>query len=314
MRLQNFKRIANTPELLLFILVSVQVGALTIGSSAAAYIPHSQSILGRLVRGHGKGAYVIEQDVQFRTGGEPLVLRERWLVENGDRLRLTVTASGLQSSGSGSVNGKAIEPVRLEFLYRDGRRYGADPTGGGAGKSSPVSGEFIEGVFHDRSSKSFLASLLRARIVPQSFSRDRTRPSKVEPLRHTPEPLVRLGRSAGVISWIMGEPSPIQGKANPAVWIEQDSFILRRLRFPSEAEVVAERISIYPNGLKFPRERTVTWENNSATIRVVSIKPTASASIAKQLEPTAFTNNANSNRPVSLPDSAQVREFYSRFR
>ena len=108
-----------------------------------------------------------------------------------------------------------------------------------------------------------------------------------------------------------GEPSPIEGKANPEAWIEQDSFVLRRLRFPSEAEIAADRISAYPNGLKFPRERTVTWDNNSVTIRVVSVKAASSVQLDKSLEPNAFSANP---RPARLPDVAQVREFYSRFR
>ena len=284
---------------------AVTFGAIcALAPTAGAYIPQSQSIVGRVAHNHGKGGYIIEQEVQFRTSSDPLVLRERWLVENGERMRLSVSAPAASAA-------KPSEPIRYEALYHDGKRLLTDVAGGTVIKASPVSPEFIEGFFHDRTSKSFINALIRSRIVPPSFVHERPRVTKIEQIRHFPEPQVRLGRTAGVIAWIFGEPSPVEGKANPEAWIEQDSFVLRRLRFPSDAEIAADRISAYPNGLKFPRERTVTWDNNSVTIRVVSIKAAANAQLNKALEPNAF---ASASKPARLPDVAQVREFYSRFR
>lgn len=269
--------------------------------TAQAAIPHSHTIAARVARGHGRNAYVIEQEVQFRTSAEPLVLRENWIVEHGDRMRLTVTPAQTGAKGS--------DAARLEALYLDGKRWITDPTANGI-RAGAVGAEFIESAFHARTAKGFLASLVRSRIVPASFMHDRPRITKLEQIKYQPEPLVRLGRDSGVVAWIFGEPSPAEGKPNPQAWIEQDSFVLRRLRFPSEAEVVADRISSFPNNLKFPRERTVTWGDNIVTIRVVSIR---SISLNKNhaMDVKTFTAGAKHAR---LPDLAQVREFYSRFR
>jgi hypothetical protein len=275
--------------------------AFTGASSAFAYIPKSETIVGRVARSHGKGAYVVEQELQFRTSTEPFVLRERWIVETGDTMRLSVF------SPQGT---KTSEPVRYEAVYHGAKRTVTDLDGGI--KSLPLSPEFIETFFHARTGKGFLHALVQSRIVPASILHDHVRPQKLEQIKNTPDPLVRLGRSSGVVTWIFGEPSPAEGKTNPEAWIEQDAFNVRRLRFPSEAEVAADRFSTYPNALKFPRERTVSWGTNSVTIRVVSIRQIGPAQIGKLLDPSSFS--LSKEKPARLPDLAQVREFYTRFR
>ncbi len=286
-----------------FLQLTISLLALGFGiEGAVAAIPQSQTIAARVARGHGKNTYVIEQEVQFRTSAEPLVLRERWLVENGERMRLTVTApttSGL----------KAADTASFEALYRDGKRIYTELNSGV--KTTNVSQEFVEGFFHMRSGKSILTALVKSQIVPGDFFREKSKPTKIEQIHHIPDPYVRLGRDNGVVTWILGEPSPAEGKLSPQVWIEQDSFILKRLRFPSEAEVTADRYTSYANGLKFPRERTISWSDNTVTVRVVSIRAMTTAQAAKVFEVAPFTSGA---KPARLPEIPQVREFYSRFR
>ena len=88
---------------------------------AMAYIPKAHTIAGRLVRTHGKGAYIIEQDVSFRTNGDPLVLREKWTIESGDVMRVSVSLP---------QGAKSAEPVRFETVYHGGKKTMTDPAGG----------------------------------------------------------------------------------------------------------------------------------------------------------------------------------------
>ncbi len=268
-------------------------------SVAQAYIPQSQTIVSRLARNHGKGYYVIEQDVQFRTSTEPVILRERWIVENGENMRLSVSAP---KAGA--------DPIRYDAIYRDGKRTSGDLTG--ATRTLPVTGEFLEGFFHARSGRTFLGSLVKSRILPPQALREKPRVTKIEQIKYTPDPYIRLGRTAGVVTWIFGEPSPAEGKLNAQAWIEQDSFTLRRLRFATDAEVVAERHSAYAANLRFPRERTVSWGDNSVQIRVVSVKQIPASQVGSQLDPNQVTPAVA--KAARLPDLTQVREFYSRFR
>jgi len=265
-----------------------------------AYIPHSQTIINRIVKSHGKGSYIVEQDVQFRTSTEPLLLHERWLVENGESMRVTVTAPSA---------GKSVDPIRYDAIYRGGRRTVTDP--GSGAKTIAASPEFIESFFHDRSARGLTNSLIQARILPPGFLRDRPKLQKIEQIKYTPEPDLRLGRDAGVVAWIFGQPSPQKGPLNPEAWVAQDLFSILKLRFSSEAEVTADRYTTYAGALKLPRERTVSWDGNSATIRITSVRTVATAQLGRQLEPDSLNPLAKNSR---LPDLAQVREFYSRFR
>lgn len=267
---------------------------------AFAYIPSSQTIVGRLVRTHGKGIYVIDQDVVFQTTTEPITIRERWIVKNGEDLRLTAsTAKGSSAQ------------VRYDAFYKNGKRTAPDFQGNF--RTGPVSREFIEIFPHTRTSRGFLNALVDAKIVPASFLKDRPRPSQVSQIKYTPDPLVRLGRTAGAITWIFGEPTPASSSnPKPAVWIEQDAFLLRRVRFPSAAEVISKKHGEFSGSLSFPRERIVTWDNSSALIRTVSVKPMSAAQADKFLSPSSLTKA--DAQAAQFPDQIQVKEFYSRFR
>lgn len=261
-------------------------------TTADAFIPSSLAIFTRLARGGGKGAYSIEQEVQFRTEADPIVLRERWIVENGDVMRLSV--SGLKGSQ---------DNWRFDALYRDGKRTWTE---GSQARSAPQSVEFIEPLLHFRSGASLLGWLARLRIVPPGLGQVRRFNRKTAP--YVAEPGVRLARSGGVVTWAFGEPSPPTGALLPGLWIDQDAFQFRRLRFPSQAEVQADRHASFAGGLRLPRERTVTWDNNSVTIRVLTVKSLPEGAAAESLLA------APSGTAGRLPDAAQVREFYSRFR
>ncbi|MES2965731.1 MAG: hypothetical protein V4760_17750 [Bdellovibrionota bacterium] len=291
------KRIVKL-ALLNFALVSFFL--MTSVSTASAYVPSSRTIVGRLVRNVGKGIFAIEQDVNFRTVGEGLTLRERWVVENGESMRLTVLSPQANA-----------QSVRLDVLYKDGKRLGPDMKGGF--KSTAMPAESIEPFFHARSSKGFLDAITRSGLVPSSFPVARPAfnvNAKTQP-PVTPEAFVRLGRVAGAVAYVFGEPTPAESpKAMPGVWIEQDAFLLRKLRFPSEAEVTADRHSAQA-GLRFPRTRVVTWGSNTAEIRVVSVKSLSAAQAASFLNQNSFQADLKNAR---LPTDEQVKEFYSRFR
>ncbi len=274
------------------------VVALFAATTAHAYIPTSQTILSRLARNDGKGVYSIEQEVVFRTETEPLVVHEHWLVENGESMRLTVTP----------VKGSQ-DTWKFETVYMDGKKYFRNADGR---LMSQVYGhEFIEAFWHFRSARSLLDALLKHHLVPAHFGREH-KIGKLENYHYTPDPDINLVRSNGVVSWFLGEPTPASAeKANPGIWIEQDAFLLRRLRLPSQAEVTADRFVPTSGGLKFPHERTVTWDTNSVSIRTISVKG-AHESSAKQLDPNKIGLGEKS--VLRLPEVPQMKEFYSRFR
>jgi hypothetical protein len=276
-------------------------------STANASIPSTKTIFSRIARHGGKGVYSVEQEVQFRSLAEPIALRERWLIVNGETMLMTLSSpksSGLPPS----------ESYRFEAVYRDGKR--AAPDVSAARPSAvlrPISREFIEPVIYFRSARGLMETLVFAHILPSDFLKDRPRAIPTTgPAKYQPDPYVRLGRSNGVVTWVYGEPTPTDAsKLNPEAWVEQDAFVIRRLRYPSQAEVSLDNYTTFANTLRIPRDRTVTWDNNTVTIRVLSVKALPD-SAANQVNAGSIT--ATDTKAARLPDQAIVKEFYSRFR
>ena len=299
------RRFSLTP-LLKFLPIALFVAAsLFMTATAHCYLPNSRTIAGRVAKNDGKGIYAIEQDVYFRTTTDGMTLHERWIVESGENMRLTVTSPAASAQN-----------IRYDVVYRDGKRTLPDLRG--AAKTTALTNEFTEWMFHSRTQKSFFDALIHAGIVPNWFPKERPRAivnaNTLPNAKFLPgaEPLVRLGRTAGVVAYVFGEPTPSDAEKSLAgAWIEQDAFVVRKLRFPTEAEVTASRHSIQAGGLRFPRDRVISWNGHAAEVRLVSAKLVTAQSTAALLNPAAIANEAKSAR---LPADDQVREFYSRFR
>ena len=272
--------------------------ALAFALSAEAYIPSSRTIAIRTAKNGGKGAYSIDQDVQFRAGSDSVTLRERWIIQDGENMRVTVV-------------GPANSGIRYDAFYKNGKR--TTPDSSGTMKTSNASVEFLEKYIHARTSDELLGSFVRAGIIPNSMLQPRQRFNPNAKVAYAPKPYGRLGRSNGVINWVFGAPTPADSSKQLAgVWIEQDAFALRRIRFQSEAEMNANQYGLQPGNALFPRERVVTWKGNTAVIRLVSAKPLTAQQASSALNPASLS--PADAKAGKLPDQESVREFYSRFR
>ena len=266
-------------------------------SKTIAFVPNSSTILARVAKSAGKGMYVVEQEVSFRTAADPVVVREHWLIESSESMRVTVN----------SQKG-ATEPFLYNIIYRDGRRWAPEA---GQLKSGAQSSEFLEGLIYARSSKSIANILMRAKVLPPSFFRERTRAITSTGVKYEPEPGVRLARFAGVVNYFFGLPTPAASETlNPGVWIEQDSFFVRKIRTPSQSEMLMDKPSV-SGGLRLARERIFNWDTNSVGVRVLSVRSAPGAS-AGQINPNSLSSTELRNQ--KLPETPQVQEFYKRFR
>lgn len=316
--------------LLSFAAVGVMAGvmAAVVASplSAFAAIPHSKTIVSRLAKNSGRGVYIVEQEVRF-SGPEGLVLKERWLVQNADVMRLIVQSP--KAAGDSQV-----ADFRWDALYTNGRRVATSPaaplppTGEpgrlsepGAPKTTAISGDFFEPFLYFRSSAKYFEAFVKNKILPPSAARERPRIGNIATYKPAPETAVRLGRSGGTVSWVFGEPTPVDNANQfPGAWIEQDTFLLKKLRLLSQAEMTMSNHSNSGGGLKLPRERSIVWkspdtnvtEPRSVTIKVTSVRNMPDKSLAPQFAPTSIS--AAEIKAARLPDAAVVREFYSRFR
>jgi hypothetical protein len=104
----------------------------------------------------------------------------------------------------------------------------------------------------------------------------------------------------------------------PGAWVEQDAFVLRKLRLATQVEMTLQNHKRFAGGIHLPEERTITWPNPqdpqaapfSANIRLLLVRAQGEGKLAASMQPASI--GAAELKAARLPDEA--RDFYSRFR
>lgn len=276
-----------------------------LNSTAFAYVPPYWMILSRVADNHGKNIYLVEQKVVFSHGEDALVANERWSIAGENSLRLEVT--GQQ---------QLRDRLQLTYIYFNGKRYSVGESG--QIKSEKISPDFFEIYFHFRASKNIKSMLVAQNIAPAiSLKSEAHRYSPKTPYA-APEPYVRLARAGGVLNYAIGVPTPVSGSEPlPGIWIEQDQFVIRKLRLQSQLEINAQKYKSFSGGLWLPQERQILWGEQSVQIFLNSASTLAnSPNLKKTLEPSSLNATSAGTRPLPslLPEDPVIREFYTRMR
>lgn len=259
-----------------------------------AALPPARMIFQRTVDHSGSGTYVIEQEVQLPNGPEPLSLKETWVINDDRTMRVTVSALR-----------EPKDSVRLQILYAEGQRWILK---GGQKSSGAIPADLTERPFHLRTLESAGTYFTNLKILPPRALDKKPLARRSEDIKRESEDFVRLARIGGVVAWAFGTPTPPQGAAMPGLWIEQDQFVIRKIRFSSEAEVAADLFTSYTRGLQFPKLRTLSWGGNTVSLRVLSVSGKG---------PTLSLSSLDTPwRIQGLEPATQsvVEEFYTRFR
>lgn len=260
------------------------------GVSAFAYIPKASMILSRTAENAGKGIYQVEQEIQFPNGADNVVLKETWLIENENTMRVAVNG------------GKELKDlVSFQINYANGVH-------NQAGQNRRLTEDFIERYFHFRSSEAFAQALSSMKIVSANVLAKKSL-RNLKDAEYQPENFVHLSRVGGTVAYALGANADANGD-KPGFWIEQDQFLIRKFRLPSSVEVSADRYNSYARGLNFPATRTVRWNNQQVTIQTISVKAVGKEAL------TAFANRTNPNKMNlgQIPAAAVIEDFYKRLR
>ena len=265
------------------------------GRVAHGYIPKGRVILEKVGRQHGKGAYVIQQEVSFRDPSGNLTVIEDWVVENGESIALDVRGGGQRAS----------------YVYKGKQKIFVDEMG--TEKSAVLGADFFEPAFFYRGWENLAEFLVKEKILTtkniprENFKKD------IKEYGYVPDSFVRLSRVSGVVAYAFGQPTPVDSsRALPGLWVEQDRFLIRKIRLNSQAEVSADDYGEFSNGLWFPKSRTVAWGNQAVHLRVLKISSTSlPPSIKARLSPTGLRKRPDSKEQFTNPT---VSEFYKRFR
>jgi len=264
-------------------------------SSAFAYIPEYKTILSRTAENHGRGVYQIEQDVVFRSGVDTWVAKETWWIKDENNMRLQV-------EGRGALKGL----LQLQVIYDGNQKHVIDSSG--TVKTSRLSEDWAEPVFHFRFSKNIRNKLVSQKVLPPESLRD---PNRIigKPESFYPPSYARLARSGGVVNYAFGHPTPPnESVLKPGLWIEQDQFVVRKIRFPSQLTVTADQYQRFDNGFMFPKARSYTWGTQSAQAQVLDVR-------ALKIPADLFSpSKLSTTWTMKIPDQEPIREFYLRYR
>lgn len=263
---------------------------------AQAFIPPSDYLVGKVVKNHGRGYFVIEQDVTFKNESETLTLREKWTIQDAENMRLTVTGGS----------------VALNILIQSGKVYYTN--NGTSISSRKISPESFERFFHARTDKTLTEYLMSSKVLSQSPLRNRVRPRAVSQIKPEIDPYVRLVRVDETPTLLISStPNPADSGSSPGLWVDQNNFTIKKIRFPSGAEVVASQYQSLSQELVYARTKTVNYDNNTIEIRLVKANSIAKTKDTEALFSSGTLLGTTSSWGQSSL-SSQVQDFYQRFR
>ncbi|MFN8845977.1 MAG: hypothetical protein ACK5V3_04285 [Bdellovibrionales bacterium] len=246
---------------------------------ASAYIPPTRMILDKVSDNSGKSGYEIVKEVRINSS-VPITFREVWQIENERTLKVSVTPVDSPSAS-------------LHILYVGGQKIVLTEKGR---ETTKMPAELTERIFHFRTMENLAAYLSNLQILTHSTG-------------HLD--LARLNRAQGVVNYGLGKKSDSESSSiHPYLWIEQDRFVIRKLRYESGVELTADQFVVHPKGLTHPEVMNLTWNKKSARIKTLSVT-------AKKWTPQSFQPNSVQSSQSFLQSSMTdplVQEFYTRFR
>jgi hypothetical protein len=272
--------------------------AVFIACSAHAYVPNSQFIFNRVAAQHGKGIYLIEDEVTFKEGPDTSVVKENWIVIDGGEMRLAASGDG----------------VRLFRITKKGREFWVDDTS--SERSMEIPQANVMRTLLTRNSTEEKKLFFNWGVLPPDVFREKKLPKDIKDLHPESEPFVRLTRVGGVVAYTYGKPAPVEGPPTPGVWIEQDQFNIRKLRAPDQSEIFLNDYGSYSKGLVFPKSQVMNFDTHTASVRVTRVSSIELSNDNKRQFDLTWLRGRPDVR-TSWPNSPLapvIQEFYRRFR
>ena len=156
-------------------------------------------------------------------------------------------------------------------------------------QSFALTTDFFQKYFFIRSSGSFANYLSDLSILPE----------------------VRLSRVDGRIGYAIGKPT--ETRYHPQIWIDQEEFMVRKIRLPSETEVELSDFTEVKPGFFIARTQKITWGGVSATIKVMKVtakpKETLNAFYPQYLDIPTILSFSEQTAMTEV-----ITNFYKRFR
>ncbi len=242
---------------------------------AFSYIPNLDFILNKATSTTGRQIISIDQDVVFKIGSEEAIIQENWLIEGDKSLKLIARGQGFFSQN-----------INLNYLYNSKNKTSVI---GKAKISSPLTTDFYQKLLFIRSTDAFKMHLKELGINNQ----------------------IRLSRADGRISFAIGAPSG--EKLSPQIWIDQDEFVIRKIRLPSETEINLSDITNISGDLWVAKSQMINWAGVQVQVKIKNVSVKTSATLSN-----FYPQNLNDPSDLSFSNKSvlteAIHQFYLRFR
>lgn len=272
-------KIINTTLISAFLFLALGLSS----TNVHAYIPKLNTILGKMTANNGgTKTWVLKRTVTLKE--DNVVAQETWTVANADLMK--VRAEGTNPDGSAWA---------VEVLYKGGRRH--TTTSEGNAQVFPLSAEFFEPLIHYRSARALMSRLSALQILPPNVSGDSSSPG-----------FANLDRYKGGVAYMLGALDSKNTLQPPRLWVEQDSFLIRKLRLGSQVEVEFDSYKDFEEKkIKQPELQTVFWKSTTVLIQNTSTQLLDAKKTESALQ-------IQKGMRAVLPVNTNLKEFYSRFR
>lgn len=224
----------------------------------------------------GRTSISIDQEVTFKVGKDSLKTQENWLIE-GDR-NLKVSAAGLEPYK---------ENVKVNSLFNTKQK---TQVAGKTKVQTSIGHDFYQRLMFIRSSDSFMQYLRELGISEKT----------------------RLSKTDGRVCIAIGEPSQGENKS-PQIWIDQDDFLIRKIRMPSGTEISFSDYVNVKDEFWIAKTQVIKWAGATATVKVKSYSVKNAASL-QQFFPQSFDTPTELAFNESSSLAQVVEDFYKRFR
>lgn len=275
----------------------ITIGMIFCSLESRAYIPSIAMILSRVAANHGKGSYLIQNEVHFKSEVGNITLLEKWVVADGRVVRLDVTG------------GPGAGPVKIvQYFQKEKKSYFHESRGVVAEDYLPGS---MENLIFVQSGDQLIQQMKNMGLLPGQYQKRQKTYKARDGYYFVEEKEVQLGRMLGSVVYLF-QPSIAQkgDELLPSLWVEQDQFHIRKARWNDGAEANFDQYTKFAEGLWIPKVRTVKWSQGSAEIVITRVTPL----VGDQKQKATLLEPLTVERKRVEPIQEMIREFYSRFR
>lgn len=247
------------------------------------------TIMSRTSDNHGKGAYQVEQSIEWSVDGSPMEILETWIVLGESKMHLKV-------QGEGRLN----KLVQGEVLYSSQKKMTKNASGQTASYSLPRS--FSPVFFHYRASAWMRERMVSLKMAPPQSLQNRPPLKLVDKPPYKAQDFISLQRVGGALAYGIGFPG------DPLLFIEQDQFVVLKIKFDETRSVVAENYKKFAANFYYPELITYTFGPNTVKARLKKVTYLGRSPKNEIFQLSSERSN------LALPNEPIIREFYSTFR